>query len=149
MPEVTRVFVNPGRVLLAFRHLPLESIHPFARRAAETAWCAAQQGQFWSMHDALFENPSRLDDSSLRQHAQRIGLELRLFDACLASGHAASSVGAEAAAARDLGVSVTPSFLLGVRLDDGTVRAVKWLTGSLPFAELQRELERAFDAGGP
>ena len=118
LPELDRVFVKPGNLLIAFRHLPLDSIHPFARRAAESAWCAAQQNRFWNMHDVLFENPSKLDDTSLRQHAQRIGLELRGFDTCLADGVASSNVGTDANAARNLGVSGTPAFLLGVRQAD-------------------------------
>ena len=145
LPALDRAFVEPGNLLIAFRHLPLESIHPFARRAAESAWCAAQQNRFWNMHDLLFENPSKLDDTSLRQHAQKIGLDLRPFDACLADGLASNNVGTDAAAARGLGVSGTPAFLLGVRHADRAVRGVKWLTGSLPFADFQREIKSVLD----
>ena len=38
----------------AFRHLPLDSVHPHAQHAAEAAEAAAAQGAFWEMHDALF-----------------------------------------------------------------------------------------------
>src|SRR5262245_38577266 len=45
----------PVDVRLVYRHLPLESIHGFARGAAEASVCADQQGKFWPFHDRLFE----------------------------------------------------------------------------------------------
>ena len=41
---------------LVFRHFPLAQIHPHAELAAEAAEAAGAQGQFWEMHDMLFEN---------------------------------------------------------------------------------------------
>jgi len=38
----------------AFRHFPLEQVHPHARHAAEASEAAAAQGAFWPMHDALY-----------------------------------------------------------------------------------------------
>ena len=43
----------PGKVRLAYRDFPLDSIHPQARRAAEAARCASDQGKFWEYHDVL------------------------------------------------------------------------------------------------
>src|SRR5947207_13704897 len=44
-----------GRLRFAFRHFPLEEVHPHAMQAAETAESAGAQGKFWPMHDLLFE----------------------------------------------------------------------------------------------
>ena len=44
----------PGKVRLAYRDFPLDSIHPQSRRAAEAARCASDQGKFWEYHDVLF-----------------------------------------------------------------------------------------------
>jgi formate-nitrite transporter family protein len=41
------------RVRFVFRHFPLDSVHPRARRAAQAAEAAASQGRFWEMHDLL------------------------------------------------------------------------------------------------
>src|ERR1700682_527411 len=48
------------RMRFVFRHFPLTEIHPHAEIAAESAELAGAAGQFWEMHDALFENQSRL-----------------------------------------------------------------------------------------
>src|SRR5688572_30578910 len=45
-----------GQLRYIFRHFPLIHKHPFAQQAAEAAEAAGAQGQFWAMHDLLFEN---------------------------------------------------------------------------------------------
>jgi len=39
----------------AFHNFPLTNMHPHAEHAAEAA---GAQGEFWTMHDLLFENQS-------------------------------------------------------------------------------------------
>ena len=43
-------------VKFQFRNLPLSSVHPNAFAGARAAEAAANQGQFWGMHDLLYEN---------------------------------------------------------------------------------------------
>ena len=43
-----------GKVRLAYKHLPIQSIHPNAQIAAEAAECAGEQNKFWEYHDTLF-----------------------------------------------------------------------------------------------
>jgi len=45
-----------GKVLFAYKYLPLISIHPRAQKSAEAAACAKDMGKFWEFHDALFQN---------------------------------------------------------------------------------------------
>src|SRR3990172_2263809 len=60
LPEISKSYLDTGRVLLGFWHFPL-AIHPKAPKAAEAAECAGVQTQFWPMHDRLFAEPVRLD----------------------------------------------------------------------------------------
>lgn len=42
LPQLEAMYVGSGKVLVAFRHLPLPTIHPFSRAAAEAAVCNRQ-----------------------------------------------------------------------------------------------------------
>src|SRR5712671_5715359 len=51
-------------VRIVFRDYPLFS-HRTAKRAAEAAHCAEEQGKFWEMHDRLFSKGGPLSDGDL------------------------------------------------------------------------------------
>lgn len=64
-------------VCLVFRHFPQNKIHSFAGTAAVAAEAAGLQGQFWEMHDALFENVDHLEGDEILVLGREIGLEMR------------------------------------------------------------------------
>src|SRR5687768_9487903 len=68
--ELQRRYVDTGELQYVFRHLPLEQIHPSARRAAEAAECAGDQGKFWELHDRFFEHQKSLGPEDLVTHAR-------------------------------------------------------------------------------
>ncbi len=96
----------------AFRHLPLESLHPHARHAAEAAEAAAAQGAFWEMHDALYAARGRLEDAELVAHARGLGLDAERVRRELASGEHAARVEHDASGAAALGLTATPVFFV-------------------------------------
>jgi NhaA family Na+:H+ antiporter len=102
-----------------FRHLPLESVHPHARHAAEASEAAAAQGAFWEMHDALYAGRGRLEDADLVSHARGLGLDAERVGRELATGEHAGRVERDAASAAALGLSSTPAFFVnGVQHTD-------------------------------
>jgi protein-disulfide isomerase len=82
----------PGKVRLAFRDLPLDQLHPGARKAHEAARCARDQGKFWEYHDTLFANEPDSSPQRLKTYAKQVGLDLAKFDACVAAGTHAAAV---------------------------------------------------------
>jgi protein-disulfide isomerase len=62
-------------LLFAFRNFPLTNIHPHAEHAAEAAEAGGAQGNFWGMHDLLFENQIALEDENLAEYAVELGLD--------------------------------------------------------------------------
>ncbi len=83
----------PGQIAVQFRHYPLDNecnprldrpFHQAACEAARGAVCAQAQGQFWPMHDLLFDNQRHLDGATVRRFAEGLDLDMAAFDACLA-----------------------------------------------------------------
>ena len=69
------------RVRFAYRHFPLEDVHPHALLAAEAAECAGAQGKFWQMHELLFANQEHLKPKQLQGYAEQLGLDMALYTA--------------------------------------------------------------------
>ncbi|MBI2075487.1 MAG: thioredoxin domain-containing protein [Candidatus Harrisonbacteria bacterium] len=86
------------KVAWVYRHFPLDSLHPKARKEAEAMECAAELGgndAFWKYANRLYEvTPSNngLDPAELPKIAQYVGLDAAKFSACLASGKHAERV---------------------------------------------------------
>ena len=110
-PLLEEEYVASGKVRMVFKDFPLPS-HPNAPKAAEAAWCAADQGKYWEMHDALFANQNALGVASLKRYAAEIGVNTTLFDACLDSGIMAVKVRDAMEEGRRRGVSATPYFFV-------------------------------------
>ena len=120
IPTLDRVVRDyPDSVRLVFRQFPLHSIHPQAQEAAEASLCAADQGKFWEMHDAMFENQSGLEVAELKALARRLGLEPAAFDECLDSGSKAGWVSEDLEAGAQFGVSGTPALFINGRFLSG------------------------------
>src|SRR5260370_26350890 len=49
------------RLRFVFRNFPLAQVHPHAELAAEAADATRWQGQFWELHDMLYEHQQALD----------------------------------------------------------------------------------------
>jgi protein-disulfide isomerase len=106
-------------VRMIFKHLPLD-IHPDARAAAEAAVCAEEQGKFWPMHDALFEDVRALSPKEIARKATRVGLDSARLDECLSSGRAATTIEADIKEAGLLGARGTPTFFVNGRMHVGS-----------------------------
>ncbi len=118
------------------RDLPLESIHPNAFKAAEASHCAAEQGKYWPMHDRLFASQEQLDRAQLTAHAKAVGLDAAAFDRCVDSGKYAARIRKDVEEAQRVGVTATPTFLVGV-LDGGHLRNARIIRGAQPYASMK------------
>ncbi len=130
----------PDQVRLVHRHFPLDSIHPFARPAAEASMCADQQGKFWGYHEGIFARRGKLGDNALAEIAAEVGLDVEEFDSCLEERRYKDFVETDFAAGREAGVTGTPSFFLnGIKLEGAL--SVDDLSGQvdLELARLQLE----------
>src|SRR5439155_217772 len=106
-------YVNTGKVRYVFRDFPLDQMHPQARKAAEAAHCAVEQGKYWEMHEVLFQNQRTLAPPQLTVHARTVGVDGSKFDECLSSGRHAARVERGLADGAAVGVQGTPTFVVG------------------------------------
>src|SRR5215217_4204020 len=104
------------QVRFVFRHFPLDTVHPRARRAAQAAEAAASQGRFWEMHDLLYERQGELGEEDLTRYAAELGLDLRRFEEDLTNDHHAWHIEEDRLGGDRAGVRGTPTlFVNGVR----------------------------------
>lgn len=107
------------RLRFVFRNFPIATSHPHAEQAAEAAEAAAAQGEFWPMHDLLYENQKRLRDEDLVSYARQLGLDLGRFEQELTAHVYAARVHEDFMSGVRSGVNGTPTFYVnGHRHDD-------------------------------
>lgn len=145
--SINEQFVQPGVIRVAFRNLPLESIHPLARPAALSALCAGEQGKFWKAHDLLFADQGRLGEIvSGGILANSLGLTIPTYEACMASDRPALRIQNDKATAASLGITGTPTFLIGYALPDGRVQVTTRFSGMAPASAYRQAFQEAAKA---
>jgi len=119
-PALHNEFVKTGKVRVAYVNFPL-AMHAQAWPSAEAAMCAAAQGKFWEMHDAIFDNqkrwasgpsPATVFDSL----ARTTGVDMARWRECVAKGVTKPLIQADHRRAQGAGVRSTPSILIGNEL---------------------------------
>ncbi len=144
--ELKAKYIDTGQVRLVSRDLPLP-MHNNAEQAAYAARCADEQGRYWEMREVMFQNISALDDDALLGYAADLGLDRTGFEKCLGSGKYQAAVRADAAAAGAIGISGTPSFVLGrASGDTDTVRG-NIIVGAQPFATFDAQIQALLAVG--
>lgn len=102
-----------------FRHFPQSQVHPRAQRAAEAAEAAATQGQFWQMHEMLFNHQRELGDGYLVEYASYLDLNIRQFLRDLSGGVHVDRVNQDIESGLQSGVTVAPAlFINGIQYTD-------------------------------
>lgn len=129
-----------NEVTLVYRYYPLDSIHANANASARAADAAKLQGGFWAMAELIFARQSawaNLSAAAADEYfaglAGAIGLDVSTWTADYTSQAVRDAVTFDAAAARDLSLSSTPSIFIGGEL----------YRGSLSLDELRAAVARA------
>jgi protein-disulfide isomerase len=107
-----------GQVRFAFRHFPLEEVHPHALQAAEASECAAGQRRFWPMYDLLFDHQLQLKTHQLQGYAAQLGLDMVRYSAEMDDHVYLQRVREHQQSARDSGVRATPTFFVNGKIQD-------------------------------
>lgn len=142
-PIIEREYVNTGQVRIAYLNLPISS-HRNAQPAHEVAMCAAEQGAFWPVADALFATQERWK-SRLDPEPFFDSLAVRLVDddaryrRCITSGVTRPLIDADVQRVTRIGVGSTPTFIIGQQM----------IVGAQPVAAFRRLLDAALAGTAP
>jgi protein-disulfide isomerase len=150
LPVIERELVPNGAVALAFVDFPLASHGYPALVSHEAAHCAAEQGRYWDMHDALFAAQAQLAPLDPRNEVgsaravlgigQGIGLDVTALEPCVKSKRYRPLVAAMAQKALDSCIRTAPTLLLQSETRTDLV------TGYVPVDVLRPTLQAALRA---
>jgi protein-disulfide isomerase len=137
---IRREYVAPGKLRVAHVNLPL-SMHRNALPAAEAAMCAAVQGKFWPVQDALYRTQKEwkgLGDAHpyFERLAREAGADVDALRGCVKSAVLRPLIQADEERATRAGAQSTPTFFVNGQP----------LVGAQPFAAFRGAIEAALAA---
>lgn len=133
-PTIEREYIRTGKVY--FKYVPFLAGFARGREATRAAECAADQGRFWEMADAIYARQGEWRTASdpagaLQRLARTIGLDSATYRQCYVTNAPDDRTARATRAADALRVRVTPSFVLNGRPIEGAV----------PLAEFRKLLD--------
>lgn len=142
LKKLEEKYVNSGKLAIAFRHFPLDSLHQKSRREAVATECIKELkgGQaYWTFLDGIFETTNSNDsltDEQLFSLANNLGVSQQSLDACLKLDKHQQAVEKQVAEAMSIGAQGTPFII--VISPDGQHLAI-------PGAQQASEFEKMLD----
>ena len=143
MPTLIKNYVDTGKVRFVMREYPIARLHARAESASIAALCAGDQDQYWGMHDALFNDQKANTDENYRQMATDLGLDVAEFTECTSGDKFTEQIQADIAEGQRLGISGTPSFVLGLTdpEDSSKVHLTKFIRGAQGVAAFSAAID--------
>lgn len=151
-PLLEQYYIDTGKVLFTYRsagNFVSQNIgggRTESQDASAAAYCAGDQGKFWEMHDALFENNRDVEDQGsftsrrLTAIAETVaGLDMAAFQECYDSGKYEDRVQEDFTEATAAGLEGTPYFVITYTVNG--VTKTDTINGAEPFSSFQVKLE--------
>jgi len=115
----------PKDVRHVYKNYPLP-FHQKAMPAAKACLAAKEQGKFWEMHDLIFEDSKKMEDSDFTERAKKLGLDLKRFEEDYKGEKPQKQIDEDLNAVKSAEVTGTPTlFLNGKRLQDRSFEGMK------------------------
>lgn len=122
-----------GQIAWAYRHLPLDSIHPQALPAAIASECMAEQlgnDGFWAFADDIFGDQNDMNEARYEVLAGTLGADATQFKACVESDKHLAKIEAQTIEAQSNGGNGTPFTVVM-----GKGKQIP-ISGALPYAQI-------------
>lgn len=142
-PLIRDTYIETGKVVLVFKHLPNRGFDSLG--ASIAAQCSHEQGKFWEFHNILYENQKPIDSGwvnqeNLKKFAAKLnGLDIEKFNECLDNQKYKEFVERDIDLGSSFGFQDTPSFVI-VNSKDGSDPEV--LKGAHPFPSFKAIIDK-------
>jgi protein-disulfide isomerase len=137
--QLKKNYIDTGKVRFYSRDLPLD-FHPYAQKAAEAAWCAGEQNKYWELRDTMITNSADLTHDAILKYAQSNALDIAKFRACADADKYKAEIQKDSADAASLGISGTPSFVIGKTAKDSMDG--DRVVGAVPASVFESEIQK-------
>jgi protein-disulfide isomerase len=147
-PLVNQTYIQTGKVILIFKHLPNRGFD--SMDAALAAQCTNDQGKFWQFHKKLYDSQKPIDSGwvskdNLKKFASQIaGLNMQQFEACFDNKKYKNLIENDLKLASSFGFQDTPSFII-VNSKDGSNPEI--LKGPYPFPSFKAIIDKKLKEG--
>ncbi|WP_239019636.1 DsbA family protein [Sphingomonas suaedae] len=128
LPMIARLMAEDPRVRIVYRELPVLS--EGSRVAARWGLAAAEQGKFKPFHTALY-SAGQLSEASIASAAASAGLDTARAEQAIGSERVEEEVARNLDTAGKLGVTGTPSWVIGDQV----------ISGMVPYEVLKQAVE--------
>lgn len=126
-PDVRKRIIDAGLANLTFYDFPLPQ-HKNSPSAHNAAACAADQGKFWQMHDAIYNTQDQWNTQAtdnpkpfFEKYAQDIGLNTNTWGQCYDQKKHQDRILANMAEGNRRQVGQTPTFIIGDKSYPGSI----------------------------
>ncbi len=114
-PIIKTNYIDTNKAKLYFVDFPWAGTDSIA--AAESSYCAGDQGKYWEYHDYLYQHQGGIQTgwastSNLKSYAASLGLDTNQFNTCLDSGKYSDRVSHNREVGLSKGVQGTPTFFI-------------------------------------
>ena len=141
--QVIKNFVDSGKINFIFKDYIVNdnATDRSSTKAAEAAYCAAEQDKYWDYHAELYDNwggerTGWITTDSLKQFARNIQIaEMEKFSNCIQSNKYLNLVQNNDNIAQSMGLTGTPSFIL---IKDNNIQSI--IPGALPYEIFEQTL---------
>lgn len=142
LPLLYEEYIKTGKVYYIYKDLTVFGAQSMT--SATAAECAGELGDYWAMHDWLFENQNAWKFKSeaaeiITQAAVELGLDQTTFTECLESSRYKQEITDDFAEARGIGAQGTPTFMINGRQ----------YTGFMPWDTFRNVVERILVEANP
>jgi protein-disulfide isomerase len=146
--QIVSNFVDSGKIVYARRDYPLAFHDPAATTEAIAAVCVQNLGnndKYFQMAKLLFDNSAQngqgMSQDKLVSLAGQVGVNTGDFKSCVDTKKYADNVKDSISAAAKIGVTGTPSFVVGKIDSSGNVTG-ELLVGAVPYADFETAINK-------